>query len=182
MSQRNGYRAGLLKMRGLAAGWLVLQAACSDSGTDRPSDAPLAAGAPGSEQNSVSPLLPSASSSGDSAATPTTFDPVFAIFVDPETNVSLQDVRDADREIVHFDLQRQAMVSAASGAAVSGWGTDGTELRWDRGGSFRVRFGRVGGVGRAFFTEAGRGTICNLSIRGPEQLSIRATSVTPPHT
>jgi hypothetical protein len=104
------------------------------------------------------------------------------IFVDPETGVRLQDVRDADREIVHFDLQRQAMISAASGDAVSGWVTDGNDLRWNRGGSFRVRFGSEAGEPRAYFTEAGPGTICNLSIRGPDQLSISATSETPPHT
>jgi hypothetical protein len=130
----------------------------------------------------VSPLLPPASCSDDSAATPDAFDPAFAIFVDPETGVRLQDVRDADREIVHFDLQRQSMVSAASGDAVSGWVTDGNDLRWDRGGSFRVRFGSEAGEARAYITETGPGTICNLAIRGPDQLSISATSETPPHS
>jgi hypothetical protein len=45
-----------------------------------------------------------------------------------------------------------------------------------------VRFGSEAGEARAYFTEAGPGTICNLSIRGPDQLSISATSETPPHT
>lgn len=175
--QRNGYLASLL-----AAGWLVSLAACSGSDPDRPADAPVGGGAPGSEQSGVSPLLPSANSSGDTAIAPATFDPAFAIFVDPESSVRLQDVRDADREIVHFDLQRQAMVSAASGDAVSGWVTDGNDLRWDRGGSFRVRFGSEAGEARAYFTEAGPGTICNLAIKGPDQLSISATSETPPHS
>jgi hypothetical protein len=178
MSERNGTAAGLPRL--LAAGWLVSLAACSGSESDRPSNVALA-GAPGSEQTDVSPLLPSASSSADSAASGA-FDPAFAIFVDAQTGVGLQDVRDADREIVRFDLQSQAMVSAASGDAVSGWVTDGNDLRWDRGGSFRVRFGSEAGQARAYFTEAGPGTICNLSIRGPEQLSISATSETPPHT
>lgn len=177
MSQRNGYRARLH-----AAGWLVSLAACAGSDSDRPSNAPTTGSAPGSEQTSVNPLLPSAGSNADAATAAATFDPAFAIFVDPETGVRLQDVRDADREIVHFDIQSQAMVSAASGDAVSGWVTDGNDLRWDRGGSFRVRFGSEAGEGRAYFTEAGPGTICNLSISGPDQLSISATSETPPHT
>ena len=191
MSQRNGYaagllrigllRIGLLRMRRFAAGWLVSLAACSGSDSDRPPDAPPAGGATGSEQTDVSPLLPSASSSEDSAAPPA-LDAAFAVFVDPETGVRLQEVRDADREIVRFDLQRLAMVSAATGDAVSGWRTDGNALRWDRGGSFRVRFGSEAGEARAYFTEAGPGTICNLSIQGPDQLSISATSETPPHT
>jgi len=180
MAQSNGTAAGRRRMRPLAAAWLVSLAACSDS--DRPSNAALAGGAPGSEQTSVGPLLPAPNSSDDSSAAAVAFDPAFAIFVDPETGIRLQDVRDADREIVHFDLQTQAMVSAASGDAVSGWVTDGNDLRWNRGGSFRVRFGSEAGEARAYFTEAGPGTICNLSIRGSEQLSISATNETPPHT
>jgi hypothetical protein len=170
------------KVQWLAAGWLVLLAACSGSGSDRPSNAPPAGGAPGSEQTNVSPLLPSASAGGDAAPGSAPFDPRFALFVDPETGVLLQDVRDADREIVRFDRERQAMVSAATGDAVSGWATDGNDLRWSRGGSFRVRFGSEAGEARAYFTESGPGTICNLSILGPDQLSISATRETPPHS
>jgi hypothetical protein len=180
MSQCKQDTAGLPRMPLLAAGWLVSVLACS--GSDQSSNAPLGGGAPGSEQTQVNPLLPSASSSGDAAGAPEGFDPAFAIFVDAETGVRLQAVRDADREIVRFDLQRKAMVSAASGDAVSGWVSDGNDLRWDRGGSFRVRFGSEAGEARAYFTESGPGTICNLSISGPDQLSISATSETPPHT
>lgn len=161
---RTMWRRNETAARLLAAGWLVSLAACSSSDSDPPS---------GSEQTSANPLLPTASSAED---------PAFAVFVDPDTGVRLQDVYDADREIVHFDFQRQAMVSAASGDAVSGWVTDGNDLRWNRGGSFRVRFGSEAGEARGYFTEAGPGTICNLSIRGPEQLSISATSETPPHS
>lgn len=157
MSLRNRTAAGLL-----AAGWLVSLAACSDA------DPPAGRTVPGSEQTNVSPLLPS---EGD-----------FATFVDPDTGAPLQAVRDADREVVYFDISRRAMVSAATGDAVSGWVTDGNDLRWDRGGAFQVRFGSESGEARAYFTEAGPGTICNLTIRGPDQLSISATNETPPHT
>ena len=73
------------------------------------------------------------------------------------------------------------MIWAATGNAVGGWITNGNDLRWQRsGGAFRVRFGSEAGERRAYFTEADRGTICNLSISAPEQLSISATSETPP--
>ncbi|HEU4578996.1 MAG TPA: hypothetical protein VFS67_12115 [Polyangiaceae bacterium] len=168
------------KLQWLTAGWLVLLAACGGSDSAPPSNAPASSDTPGSEQTGVRPLLPS--ESGDPTAASAELEPGFAIFVDAETGVMLQDVHDADREIVHFDLQRQAMVSAATGEAVSGWTTDGNDLRWDRGGRFRVRFGSEAGEARAYFTEAGPGTICNLSILGPDQLSISATRETPPHT
>ena len=113
---------------------------------------------------------------------PAAANPAWATFVDPENGLSTPDVRDADREIVHFDVQGQAMIWAASGDAVSGWVTQGNDLRWDRGGTFRVRFGSEAGEHRAYFTEAGPGTICNLSITAPGQLSISPTDQTPPHS
>ena len=164
MSERNWCAAGLL------AGWIA-SLGCSGSDADP---------APTAEASGVSTLLPFAGTAGDSA-TPAVIDPAFATFVDPDTGILLQDVRDADRDVVHFHIEQHAMVSAASGDAVSGWVTDGNDLRWNRGGSFRVRFGSEAGEARAYFTEAGPGTICNLSIKGPEQLSISATSETPPH-
>jgi hypothetical protein len=124
--------------------------------------------------------LPAAPQAQDPEAEPA--NPAWATFVDPENGLSTQDVRDADREIVHFDGQSQAMIWAASGDAVSGWVTEGNELRWDRGGTFRVRFGSEAGEQRAYFTEAGPGTICNLSITAPERLSISPTDQTPPHS
>jgi hypothetical protein len=108
--------------------------------------------------------------------------PAWATFVDPDNGLSTQDVRDADREIVHFDVQSQAMIWGATGDAVSGWVAQGNDLRWDRGGAFRVRFGSEAGEHRAYFTEAGPGTICNLSITAPEQLSISSTNQTPPRS
>jgi hypothetical protein len=153
--------------------WLVILAACSGPSTDTDERtvsasgaAPEAAGAPGLEST---------------PANPAPQDPAFAVFVDPESGHALQDVRDSDREIVRFDTTRQAMIWAANGNPVGGWITMGNDLRWQRsGGAFRVRFGNEGGERRAFFTEAEGGTICNLSISAPEQLSIRPTSETPP--
>lgn len=58
----------------------------------------------------------------------------------------------------------------------------GAELDWARSGiPFRVRFGTEEGERRAYFTEAGPGTICNLTFLGPEQLSIFGTRELPPN-
>lgn len=103
-----------------------------------------------------------------------------ATFVDPDTGFSTQSVFDVDREVIHFHITLGAMVWGADGAPVSGWTTSGTELRWNGGSGFRVRFGTEEGERRAYFTEAGPGTICDLDIRGPEQLSIRPSNETPP--
>ena len=105
----------------------------------------------------------------------------FVTFVDPDSGQALQDVRDADREIVRFDSASQSMIWAANGDPVDGWITSGNDLRWQRsGGAFRVRFGSEDGERRAYFTEAAGGTICDLSIYAPGQLSISPTSETPP--
>jgi hypothetical protein len=104
------------------------------------------------------------------------------VFIEAATGFMTDEVHDADREIVHFDALLGAMVSPESGDAVSGWSVTGTDLRWSRSGiPFRVRFGTEEGERRAYFTEAGPGTICNLSVAGPDVLFISGTSQTPPN-
>lgn len=104
--------------------------------------------------------------------------PTLVLFTDADTGFATADVYDATREVVRFDAERQAMVSSATGDAVSGWATNGTDL--GPFGAFRVRFGSEGGQRRAYFTEAGNGTLCDLVLSGPEMLSIYATSERPP--
>ncbi len=106
----------------------------------------------------------------------------FSLFTDPATGFQTFEVHDADREVVYFDPEASAMVSALSEDAVGGWTTQGNDLRWTQSGvAFRVRFGTEAGVRRAYFTETGNGTICNLTLSGPDALGIRATSETPPN-
>jgi hypothetical protein len=154
--------------------WLMMiSSACSSADSGDDARAANASGA--ASESALAPALGSLPS-GSAAR-----DPAFASFVDPATGQALQDVRDADREIVRFGLESQSMIWAATGNPVGGWITNGNDLRWQRsGGAFRVRFGSEAGERRAYFTEADRGTICNLSISAPEQLSISATSETPP--
>lgn len=150
--------------------WLLMILACSGASPDEAArasaEAPEVVAAPATASGPSNP--------GQQAGT-------FIAFVDPMTGQGLQEVRDADREIVRFDGPSQSMIWAASGNAVGGWSSTGNDLRWLRSGvAFRVRFGSEGGERRAYFTEADRGTLCDLSISAPEQLSIRPTSETPP--
>jgi hypothetical protein len=106
----------------------------------------------------------------------------YVAFIDCTTGFRTDAVFDADREVVHFDAELEAMVSDVSGASVSGWTVAGADLDWSRSGvSFRVRFGTEGGERRAYFTEAGPGTICNLEVASPDVLYISATSERPPN-
>jgi hypothetical protein len=107
---------------------------------------------------------------------------VFATFTDAATGFTTDAVYDADREVVHFDGMGGSMIDEASGDAVSGWSVAGAELDWT--GSrvpFLVRFGTEGGERRAYFTERGPGTICNLRFPGGGTLFISATSQMPPN-
>lgn len=155
----------------------------------------MAAGAEGNADSEVAPragapapnaaATPDTSNAETGAATQTEARPLegsgYVTFFDDVSGMSFDAVHDADREIVYFDAQRGAMISAVTGDAVSGWSTSGTDLRWSgRNVAFRVRFGTESGQRRAFFTETAAGTICNLEIAAPELLSIYATRELPP--
>jgi len=143
--------------------WLVLLAA---AGCSEANDAAYGSVAPVS---TVSSILPSG-------------DETFVTFVDETTSFMTSEVYDADREIVSFDPARRTLVFLATGEAVSGWSVTDGDLDWTRSGvAFRVRFGTEGDSRRAYFTERGPGTICNLSLAGPDSLGISATNERPPN-
>jgi hypothetical protein len=103
-------------------------------------------------------------------------------FSDPDSDFKTEDVRDADRQIMHFDAAEQALVWVANGDQVTGWTTQTNDLTWSGSSiQFRVRFGTEAGERHAYFTEAGSGTICNLDVSGPDALSISATNELPPN-
>jgi hypothetical protein len=104
--------------------------------------------------------------------------PGVVLFRDTNSNFATSEVYDATREIVRFDAEHAAMVSAATGDSVSGWMTNGNEL--GPVGAFRVRFGSEGGERRAYFTETANGTICDIVLSGPETIRIFGTSERPP--
>ena len=168
----------------------LLVAACSDSTSDVGSEPPGAASsdADGMEACGTTAEILSLTGAGEApGATPSVLDEAddgssYVTFVDCTTGFRTDEVRDADREIVHFDASLSTMVSAANGESVSGWMVDGAALDWSRSGvRFQVRFGTEAGERRAYFTEAGPGTICNLTVAGPDLLFISATREVPPN-
>ncbi|HTV17191.1 MAG TPA: hypothetical protein VMG12_00930 [Polyangiaceae bacterium] len=185
-------------MRGypfVAAGCLLFGAACSGSTSDAGGDAPGAASSDADGMaacGTTTDTLPLTGSGDAPGATPSapassTVDDgpdgsPYVTFIDCTTGFSTDEVRDADREIVHFDASASSLVSDASGNSVAGWTVSGADLDWSRSGvRFRVRFGTEAGERRAYFTETGPGTICNLTVAGPDVLFVSATSETPPN-
>jgi hypothetical protein len=164
-----------------AASWLACSACSGSAPGPEAGNASSNAGASDSAAcattSEVLPLAPGAAPTVPAAeASP------YVTFIDCTTGFRTDAVHDADREVVHFDAPREAMVSAASGDSVGGWTVAGADLDWSRSGvSFRVRFGTEAGERRAYFTEAGPGTICNLNLAGPDVLFISGTGETPPN-
>jgi hypothetical protein len=154
--------------------------ACGDTDTADVVQPPsgTATGACGNELTQIAPLVVD-----DTTSDPTSGDaPRFVRFVDPTSGCVTDRVHDADRELVFFDAALSAMVTLDGGNTVSGWTVNGADLAWSRSGvRFRVRFGTEDGERRAYFTETGPGTICNLNVAGPDVLFISATSQTPPN-
>jgi hypothetical protein len=100
-----------------------------------------------------------------------------AVFTDPASNFSTSDVRDAQEQIVRFDMTSNSLIWAADGRSFSGYPVSGLFIRPDR--SFQVRFGTKDGQRRAYFTETVATTICDIKIVGG-QLVISPTNVTVP--
>ena len=101
----------------------------------------------------------------------------FAVFMDPGSDFQTSDVRDVDNEIVRFDTTEDALLWTATDLLFDGWVVDGNFL--GAGRPYQVRFGTVSGERRAYFTETGRGTICELSVVNNE-LFIAPTNLLPP--
>jgi len=102
----------------------------------------------------------------------------FAVFQDPDSRFSTDQVHDVEDQIVQFDTEALAIVWAEDGTSYQTgvWSVDGNFLL---GGAFQVRFGRKDGRRLAFFTETGPATICDLEVQGGF-LSISPTSVPVP--
>ena len=123
------------------------------------------------------------SSSSSPATTPSptptpTPTPVLAVFMDPTSSFSTSDVRDVQDQIVRFDTASSSLVWALDGRTFTGFPVlDTYYIRADK--FFQVRFGTKNGERRAYFTEAVRGTICDIEVVGGT-LSITPTDVTVP--
>jgi hypothetical protein len=118
--------------------------------------------------------------SGSSGSSPTAPSPTqnqtLATFTDPTTGQATSDVRDVDEQVMRFEMPSGVLSWIADGSRHSGWPVSGNFL--DSAHQFQVRFGSRSGQRRAYFTESGSGTICQLETSGG-QLRISATSERP---
>lgn len=103
----------------------------------------------------------------------------FADFTDPDdTAFRTSDVFDVDGDIVRFNTETDAIVWAEDGTEYQpgSWTVNGNLLA---GGGFQVRFGTESGVKKAYFTETGPATICQIQVFGAS-IIISATNVQVP--
>ncbi len=85
-----------------------------------------------------------------------------AVFQDPDSEFSTTDVRDIDEEIFQFNTDDMTMILEVDGSTDTGWPVNDNLL--GAAGSFQVRFGTVAGERRAYFTETGPATICDIVV------------------
>jgi hypothetical protein len=103
---------------------------------------------------------------------------MLAVFADPGSSFSTSDVRDAQDRIVRFDTPSNSLVWSADGRMFNGYPVlDTYYIRTDK--FFQIRFGTQNGEKRAYFTEAGRGTLCTIQVAG-SGLVITATDLPVP--
>jgi hypothetical protein len=100
-----------------------------------------------------------------------------AVFSDPPSSFMTSDVRDVQGQIVQFDTANNALIWAADSRSFSGYPVSGTFIGADR--AFQVRFGTDAGERRAYFTETGPETICDIDVVNG-QLVILPTNVRVP--
>jgi hypothetical protein len=79
-----------------------------------------------------------------------------AVFSDPDSSFMTSDVRDAQEQIVRFDVSSNSLIWVGDGRSFSGYPVSGFFIGADR--SFQVRFGTKDGERRAYFTETARPT------------------------
>ncbi len=101
----------------------------------------------------------------------------FAVFRDSGSSFSTTDVRDIDDQIVRFIPSDSTMLWTSTNLLFDDWPVSGNFLGPNR--AFEVRFGTVSGQRRAYFTEVGPGTICDLEVSG-NALQLFPTTVLPP--
>ena len=124
-------------------------------------------------------LIGGISACGSSPSAPTTPPPPrpvqLVVFSDPSSTFTTSDVRDVQGQIVRFDMANHALIWAATDRSFSGYPVSGYLI----GSSFQVRFGTEAGERRAYFTETGPATICDIEVVNG-QLSILPTNVPVP--
>ena len=102
-----------------------------------------------------------------------------ALFADPDTDFSTSDVHDVENQIVRFDTQAKTIVWALDGRSFQPgvWEVNGNFLI--DGNPFQVRFGTVDGERRAYFTETGPATICDIEVPADQLLIFPTDTLVP---
>lgn len=117
-----------------------------------------------------------ACSDDDSPTSPTPPTLTLASFVDPRGG-STTDVRDSEGDIVRFTVDG-LLVWPPTMATFGGFPVAGNLIGPTQG--FEIRFGTEGGQRRAYFTERGPGTICDIDLING-MINISPTSQTVPN-
>lgn len=116
-----------------------------------------------------------ACSGGDSPTSPPTL--TLASFTDPKGGFSTSDVHDSEGEVVRFTVDG-LLVWPPTMATFGGFPVAGNLIGPTQG--FEIRFGTEGGQRRAYFTERGPGTLCDIDLING-MINISPTSQTVPN-
>ena len=100
-----------------------------------------------------------------------------ASFTDPMGGFTTTDVRDSEGEVVRFTVDG-LLVWPPTMATFGGFPVVGNIIGPTQG--FEVRFGTEGGQRRAYFTERGPGTICDIDLING-MINVSPTSKTVPN-
>src|SRR5688572_14300510 len=117
-----------------------------------------------------------ACSDDDSPTSPGTPTLTLASFTDPRGG-STSDVRDSEGDIVRFTVDG-LLVWPPTMATFGGFPVAGNLIGPTQG--FEIRFGTEGGQRRAYFTERGPGTICDIDLING-MINVSPTSQTVPN-
>lgn len=101
-----------------------------------------------------------------------------ATFMDPVSNFSTTDVRDSEGDVVRFTVDGR-LVWTPTMAAFGGYPVAGNLIGSTQG--FEIRFGTESGQRRAYFTERGPGTICDIDLING-MINVSPTSQTVPNS
>lgn len=113
----------------------------------------------------------------DSPTAPTSPTLTLASFTDPRGGFSTNDVRDSEGDIVRFTVDGR-LVWPPTMATFSGFPVSGNLIGSPQ--DFEIRFGTEGGQRRAYFTERGPGTICDIDLING-MINVSPTSQTVPN-
>lgn len=122
-------------------------------------------------------LLVGVGACSDDDDSPTEPTLTLATFMDPMGGFSTNDVRDSEGDVVRFTVDGLLVWPPTMGT-FGGFPVTGNFIGPTQG--FEIRFGTEGGQRRAYFTERGPGTICDIDLVNG-MINVSPTSQTVPN-